>query len=543
MKTSSKTAVLLMIIALAISCLLLFGANPYYGHDIGFHLSRIQSIADCFSDKTFPALIYPRYFNEYGYANGIFYPDLFLYIPAFLVYLGIDCKFSYNTFLFVVNISTLLSMYFCTRKIVRKDLSASLISCLYLLSSYRITDLYVRSALGETLCFVFFPFILLGLYEILYAEKEKGYYLIIGLFGVLSSHIISLLFCVILIILFYIVSFFRLIKNKVELIERTRSLFINCLLSVAVCAFFILPFLEMMFSDSFMYKVNPATGGWDRTIPFLYSIIEIPSYRTIFFPLGIGIIFIVLFIMYAKTLSKNKTERFVIDYLAFGILFWLMSTNLFPWALCKGFAQTIQFPWRFLAVSTASLLFGFAPTIDYYLSNENSAKKTVLLLLITNCLSLMLFAVDMFIFEDYEQYTDEIHYSTGGNEYLPADVDLQKIAERGLVISSNDPNIKTSFEKRGTNMVISYENASKTDAYIEVPLIYYKGYKATENHNYLTVLKGDNGILRINLTNSSGVISVYYGATLLRKIGYGISLLSLVYLFLSKHKSQTLNKK
>lgn len=525
MKETKKTIVFLMLIALIISSLLLFTADPFYGHDIGFHLSRIQSIADCFAQGTFPALIYPHYFNDYGYANGIFYPDLFLYIPALFVYLGLDCKIAYNVFLFLINLATLSSMYYCIKKIANDPMAASLTSCIYLLSSYRITDLYVRSALGETICFVFIPFILLGLYEILYADTKKGWYLIIGLFGVLSSHIITLAFCVILIILFYILSFFRLFKNKKELKERTVSIFVYCFLSVCLCAFFILPFLEMMFSDTFMYKINPATGGYDRTIPFLLSIIEIPTYRNIYFPLGIGMIFVVLSILLIK--DPKDYKRAVYDYIAFGILFWVMSTDLFPWQLFKGFAQTIQFPWRFMAIATSFLLFGFSFVIKRYINKDNVKKPILLLLIITSCISLLSIAYDMFIIEDFELYTDAVHYSTGGNEYLPADVDLNKIVERGLTLSSNDPGIHLYFEKTGTNMIITYENASAEKTYIEAPLIYYKGYTAKEDGKTISVSKGDNGVVRLYPSDKEGIINLRYGSTLIRKLGYLISFLTL----------------
>ena len=58
------------------------------GSDLRYHLTRITGIADGLKGGSGIVSIYPEALKGYGYASPLFYPDLFMYFPAFLVYLG-----------------------------------------------------------------------------------------------------------------------------------------------------------------------------------------------------------------------------------------------------------------------------------------------------------------------------------------------------------------------------------------------------------------------------------------------------------------------
>ena len=57
------------------------------GHDMMFHLVRLQGIAEGLEFGTFPVRMNSAWFGGYGMPTGIFYPNLFLY-PAALLYLA-----------------------------------------------------------------------------------------------------------------------------------------------------------------------------------------------------------------------------------------------------------------------------------------------------------------------------------------------------------------------------------------------------------------------------------------------------------------------
>ena len=70
-----------------------------------------------------------------------------------------------------------------------------------------------------------------------------------------------------------------------------------------------------------------------------------------------------------------------------------------------------------------------------------------------------------------------------------------------------------------------------TDAYVEVPLLYYPGYKATtESGEKLETSYGNNNVMRINIKNNTGNIKVKYTGFIYFRIAELISLLTLLWL-------------
>lgn len=68
--------------------LTIFSTSPFFqdglikGHDLSFHLTRIESLKDSFLQGVFFPKINTLFLNGYGYAVDLFYPNLFLYIAA-----------------------------------------------------------------------------------------------------------------------------------------------------------------------------------------------------------------------------------------------------------------------------------------------------------------------------------------------------------------------------------------------------------------------------------------------------------------------------
>ena len=78
-------------------------------------------------------------------------------------------------------------------------------SVLYIYVPYRIVDLYVRGSLGESLSFVIFPLIILGILG-LYRKSELKYVIFTGfMYGLLimTHNIMAVLFGVFIFLYFY----------------------------------------------------------------------------------------------------------------------------------------------------------------------------------------------------------------------------------------------------------------------------------------------------------------------------------------------------
>ena len=139
-----------------------------YAHDIGYHLNRIMQISEGLNNGRFPILIHSGLLHNLGYANPLFYPELFLYIPAIIMSIThIHVLTAYKLFLIIISFFTFLSMYYTSKKTFEKKEIAYLSGILYTFSLYRLTDIYVRGALGELIAFIFLPLLIYGLYNVI----------------------------------------------------------------------------------------------------------------------------------------------------------------------------------------------------------------------------------------------------------------------------------------------------------------------------------------------------------------------------------------
>lgn len=113
-----------LLILTFISCIPLFSYGIYAGHDTAFHLLRIEGIAEYIVEGQIPSFIHPVYGRGYGYATGIFYPQLFFYIPAIFRVAGMSIVNAMKIYAAVINILTVLISFFSFRKLFGDDYPA-----------------------------------------------------------------------------------------------------------------------------------------------------------------------------------------------------------------------------------------------------------------------------------------------------------------------------------------------------------------------------------------------------------------------------------
>ena len=486
------------------------------GDDLYFHLSRIVGIKNGLELGSFPVKIYPGYFHGYGYANGLFYPDLFLYIPAILVCFGMKVVTAYKILLLLCTIFAALFMYICVKGISKSRYAATISMIVYTLASYRAIDAYTRADLGETLAFVFLPLVILGMYKIIYDNYKQWYILSLGIAAIFLSHEISSIVVSGFTILIFLIGLFHMRKEKIRIL------------------YFILAEVVAQFTLS-----QTVEGFLPAIFSFRFNKFLIPAIS------GVGIAILVMPILRFKV-RKNKNAYFIYSdiCLVMGIICLLAVIGWFPWNtitdICKQIGA-IQFAWRLLLPATAFLSVS-SGIIAFSLFKKNNSRKIALIIV----LILSIFASTVNIYADYtakvashkmisENY--QVNYSVGNGEYLPANTNVKELAERGNIITSNNKNIKFSFIKNGTNIKIQFYGNNIKDSYFELPLIYYLGYKATldvngKEHN-LIVEKGSNNIVKVDLSDyTNGTIYVKYGGSILQHISLVISIITLILLII-----------
>lgn len=93
---------IIAILATLFFCYPYLNALAIEGHDFQYHITRIQQISNELANGNIPVLIHSELVNDLGYANSIFYPELFLYIPAIIHLLGISTITSYKMFILII---------------------------------------------------------------------------------------------------------------------------------------------------------------------------------------------------------------------------------------------------------------------------------------------------------------------------------------------------------------------------------------------------------------------------------------------------------
>ncbi|HOO28057.1 MAG TPA: hypothetical protein PLU43_06300, partial [Lachnospiraceae bacterium] len=192
MSAKRKTIILTLVALTLFSSYPMFTNYLVHGHDLLVHLMRIEGVKDALADGQFPAMIYPDSNNGYG-TLGFTYPTLFLYFPALLRMCNVSMVTAYQSLIIMINAATAAAIFLSVKSVSDSDYASLIASVLYMLAPYRLSDLYVRSALGESLAMIFLPITLAGLFHIFLGEKKKWYLLVIGYSGILQSHMLSCL--------------------------------------------------------------------------------------------------------------------------------------------------------------------------------------------------------------------------------------------------------------------------------------------------------------------------------------------------------------
>lgn len=523
----------ILILLTLITIVPLFISANIRGDDYLFHLLRIADIKNSIVNGHVLVNIMPESLYGYGYANGLFYPDLLLYIAAFLNLIGINLKFAYGIFLSLCTLASTFSMFICIKKISNNKNTALYSTVIYIFAQYKITDLYFRSAVGEYISFIFIPIVLLGVYELLYRNYKKWYILSIGMSGILLSHLLSVFIVVIMCVLIYILNIHKLIQKP----KRILYSIIAAITTLLITAYTWIPIIEQMLSSKFnVQQAEPF--AYDRSV----SIEDILTFNrnSRFF---IGLVIVILSLLYIVAIIKKKNSLFMFSCFIVGVLSLILTIKTpFLKVVSDNFKlfNQIQFAWRMGLIATLLLSFIAGYSIDKIFS-EKYKYVIVIAISLISIVNLMAYKKYYRIQNiDFNNFSAKYSgYIGAGKEYLPEGADVKKIKERGNIITSNDKGFKYSnYIKRGCYISLDYK-VNKDDAYIDLPLLYYKGYtfKIISSNNdekeFGNVSHSNEMYIRVNVGNiKEGSLVVDYTGTKLMKLGYLVTILTIITLII-----------
>ena len=511
--------------------------------DLPFHLNRIQSLANSIKSGNYFPMIYGSALNNYGYANGIFYPQIILYVPALLICAGMKAIPAYLVYAFIINLVGCFVAYYSCKYVLIKisDYLSSnnsqhkidfckitrfsyIFSILYITNGYRIFNL-VKGSVGQFTGITFFLIVIVGVLEIFtplannkddkdnLSDKQKHpkwWILTLGMTLLLNCHVLSVLLAVIFIGIVCLINISKIKYYLFPLIKATVS-------TILINAFNLFPMLEQMTSDKFYYDVRTPLGTISshamQIITNPNSIISLLVVTTL--------IMISLYSVFSEKNKKIKIHKIIVYTI---IVTTFAMTNIFPWQLLDGkpLIKTIQFPSRILLFSSSFIYFYLTGYVIELLENKKKRKIGFVVIF-----AILLLPFQMYFsinenngtknFADYKVPSEDI----GQGEYLPSNFSIknynskkekkEKKIKKENICDLNEKIIKYNYQKRentatvkykiiikenkekiqennsnilsgsdnSNNSVISVISNNNANIILELPITYYKGYKCT----------------------------------------------------------------
>lgn len=503
-------------------------AKEIFAHDISYHLNRIVAIKEELELGNFPVLIHSNLKDGFGYANPLFYPEIFLYIPAVICMLGANCFVAYKIFIFLINLATIMIAYYSANIIFKNKKVVWITTLLYTVAFYRLSDIYIRGAIGEALALTFLPLILSGLYEIIFGENKKWWIICFGLFGIINSHVLTFVMTIVLILVICLFNIVRIVKQK-----RFKNLVVAGSVSVLLSLSFAFPYLEQASNNK--YNVNEYTNiVIQETGESIKEMLNI-SFNAQDAYKSVGIIVIGLALISLFSNKKEDENYFTKQLLLIGVVLLISSSSKMPWnKLCAKIhaVSTIQFVYRLNIITTVLLTYCGGYGIYNLLQNKNKILIPVVVAIIILQYSLMIFTLDI----NEPNYSAEEAFNlspTGNSEYLPLGTKFKDKTVRNIFTET-----PIEFTRIGSKIEFYYDD-TENPMVIHIPLVYYKGYKAyiEEENGSKTELfiSQDEYSKNIHLNSDkiiTGKITVEYKMTITQKFSYIITYTSLILLFI-----------
>ena len=512
------------------------------GHDIAFHLMRIEGMAEALKSGQLPVRLASSWLEGAGYAVDIFYGNLLLYIPACLRILGMNLVSTYKILLALLNVGTTVIAYVCFTKMLNGDKKLGLlISGIYVLESYRLVNMYVRAAVGESSAMMFFPIIALAIYRI-YEEcsNRREYWknsiiLAIGMTGVIESHILGTEMVVVILALICVLLFKKTFRKRTLLVY-----FSAVILTVLWNFSFLVPFLDYylnmdvrIFSLRLNETMQAGCAYIAQYVLFFKNIFGNDDYyisdRMMITPGPILLIGLLICIAkYTKKMSKRM--GFCIAMSIF--LLWF-SSDLFPWDYLIAhfkffyFLAQVQFGWRYLGIASVFMCL----VVGLFLQQiGRGTKKYFWWISGISILMVLLFTVN-YTFEN-ERVTSEkmsrllLGHDVGGQEYVLSGCDVEDIPREIVEIGSASAQL---VERNGCYISV-YCKTGELGGSIEVPMYNYKGYQVWDEYgNDYGIYDGENRVIRFDLpADYEGKVYVDFVEPWYWRIAELISLISII---------------
>ena len=376
---------------------------------------------------------------------------------------------------------------------------------------------------------LFYPLVIVGIVQVV--SQSRGLkWLVIGMTGMLLTHLISLEIAAIGCALYTLVAVvFRKTtwKNLLRLCAAAG-------ITVMINLWFLVPFVRFSQLNLDIFSQEKQIWLHAAYLPQLFASFVNPYAGMTTFPgttaempLSVGLLpgfGLVLFVFAAFQKRKNRLEDAPLFGIGrgaaiFGVLALITASVVFPWTyvhkipILGKILFAVQFPWRYLGAASALLAIVFAASASLLIPKPEHRRLLVLGCLLLSILNAAPF-IDAAVQSDQQIVIVDDKYADFVEEvYLPGDyffegTDVDAYLDRAPVPEAVSGEIAFSdYQRDGLHLTFDYTAAG--DVSVALPLYAYPLYTATlDGREELILTDGDNHILTAFLPAGSGQVEI-----------------------------------
>ena len=371
--------------------------DAWKSNDMEFHFMRIEGLVNSLKNFEYPSLVNMFGFSNSGQlVNGTYaWPTLLLFAIPRLFITNIPISY-FISFVFIQFIG-LSTFYSLIKYLYNRTTLAIFGAFIFSTSPIYLEEMYERFDLGSFISYIFFPLIILGLLYIfsskMYQSMLKGSFILaFGLSLVANSHIISLLFAVIGVSLFFIYKIFTgevsFKKFKYLMLGIGMSLLMSIqswgsVIMITLNQKFVRPDDTVKMSDHSIIGVNLIEGIVNDFRNYISG-----GHST--YHLGIMIMILGVAIPLVFYTRTRNMKRYVVILFVLSLFLIFASSSFFPWKLIADSPiKVIQFPSRLLIPATIFLTIVATFVFNRFRESVLSVLSIIIILVGVNSLQIL----------------------------------------------------------------------------------------------------------------------------------------------------------